>query len=136
MPRIECPYYTNLHKYGTDASSGQIFYFRVNYYPYYIADLVNEGGDSYHKVEKFFKQWKDMKYNGMPILTHSSDPPSNITAFMLIAFDAYKNSKFVFTPEVKSKINFLISVIKKWKTNKKYLLPYDEVKDKMMRKIR
>lgn len=127
---IECPSYPNIDKYKADVNA--VFYFRVNHYPYYIADLAHEEGDIYKKVKKFFEQWARLKYKGIPINTHTHDPPANIIAFMMNAFDEYKKNKYVFTPNVKSRITFLIEVIKRWTAYKKYLRPVEDVEKEMV----
>ena len=133
MSQIECPEYPSLNKYKVDGDA--IFYFRVSHYPYYIAELVHEGGNPYENIKKFFKQWTCLKYKGAPINTHTHDPPANIIAFMMNAYDEYKRNKFTFTSDVKLQINFLIGVVKKWKMYKKYIRPIEEVKKNMIDKI-
>ena len=124
--RIVCPDWGELKKYQVEEIKGcPVFHFRVNYYPYYIAHLVNDNTNSYAAVEKFFQAWGRIKLEGKPIDTHSQDPPANIVALVQNAFDEYMKNPYSFSAEVKQQINVFIGVIKKWTAYKKFLKPID-----------
>lgn len=132
---INCPDWGDLKNYTSDKKEkdATVFYFRVNYYPYYIAHLVNDNRNAYPAVEKFYKQWLNMKFEGIPLDTHTKDPPSNLTALMKNAFDEYKKNPYSFSVEVKQQINNLIEIIKKWTKYKKYLRDVKDVKNDIIR---
>ena len=133
--KIICPDWGDLKKYKViEGKNSDIVHFRVNYYPYYIAHLVNDNANSYAAVEKFFKQWSRIKFEGTPIDTHTQDPPSNITALVQNAFDEYMKNTYVVSAEVKQQINVFIGIIKKWKAYKKFLKPVEDVKKQIQKK--
>ena len=127
--KIICPEWGELKKYECAElkKDAKIFHFRVNYYPFYIAHLVNDNNNAYAAVLKFFNQWRQIKFEGEPLDTHFQDPPANITAIIKIAFDDYQKDKYNVSPGVKQQINLFIGVIKKWKAYKKSLKPVEKV---------
>ncbi len=137
--KIECPDWGLLKEYQSDTKDSKnapVFHFRVNYYPYYIAHLVNDNRNGYIAVENFFKQWRNVKFQGTGVKTHTRDPPSNITALLQNAFDEYLKNPYTFSAQVKLQINFMIGIIKKWTKYKKFLKPVEDVKKDIIGKLK